>query len=429
MPNDKLDKPKARANCGKCHHTFFLNSNLIKFADVPNDTTKTEDASPQNHTMPSPVTAAVPANRAAAIASNETGTTVADAQKSVQNLAQSATATLGSSAVSAVSRATNTTNQTAESISAKSSQTIAQLIKEKPELSTPHVLPKTQDNNSTTSPLVESDKFVRNHTELPVVQTAPDSLDGLDDFLKNNNPTNKIDTPAPKESQSDEWLDELLKDEKKPAKTLVSALSRSTESPKDSIGGAFDHIPTASSGTVLDKNELQKRAIQRLHAQSPSHEKISKSRGILGHFMWIVGSLILLGLMVAQYIIFNADEIAKRPSQAQLIHTICNNLSCNLPKADPNAFSNAYEIQAGNGKGANLIGTLQNNTGDNQLYPNLKVSVYGHNKFIGDFVVSPENYLTTPQRLLGANQGKRYMFTLIDVNAQDISKVQIEPFY
>lgn len=111
MLPEKLDNPKARANCGKCHHIFFLNANLVK-DDQP--------------FAPKPVT-------------TEVNTTA------IQKVAVTTPATPSTSEATLVQSAPQSTPQSAQpiaqptpqpniGISQKSSQTIAKLVKEQPEL-------------------------------------------------------------------------------------------------------------------------------------------------------------------------------------------------------------------------------------------------------------------------------------------------------
>lgn len=481
MLPEKLDNPKARANCGKCHHIFFLNANLVKddqpFAPKP-VTTEVNTTAIQKVAVTTPAT---PSTSEATLAQS--------APQSAQPIAQP-------------------TPQPNIGISQKSSQTIAKLVKEQPELNATHTAKQTnpfaaidalihnnleaQANPETVSPtptqttmqvatqpvaqsVVQPTTQATPSAQNTVAHTAPQSstihntsqtlapqrhinpnanqaipessayFDELDDFMKNDvvipppqGKASQATTDSSKESSKDDdaWFDDLLGNNKRPAGVVVDAINgKSAKSAKkdemsDIFGEDFAKIPTISATATLDKKELQRRAEERLAAQSPSQEKLSKERGILGQFMWIIGSIGLLLALAVQYVIFNTDNIAKHPRQSQLLHSVCQLAACNLPKADPNAFSSVYELQVGKADHTTyLIGTLKNESGEDQLYPNLKISVYNHNGLAGDFVATPKDYLTTEQRLLPANQGRRYMFTLVDILPSEVSKVKIEPFY
>lgn len=385
MPNDKLNQPKARANCGKCHHTFFLNSNLIQ---------------PDELVIPKPVTTEV-------------------------NVSAIQTATEPESAPSVT--------VPAGIISAQEAVANAQKRAIGTPMPTPEPAPIAPQNNSSAHNID--------------ITGAAESIDfdGLDSFLNSDvvvAPKVQKTVDAPIDREAAALIDDLLGDNQhktaakeppkpapEPKKTTTN--SRLKDAMSDIFGTELAKIPTATTNTIsAEKKAQQQRTEQRLASQSPSQEKIAKKRGFFGQLMWIVGCLGLLVLMAGQYIIFNTDNIARHPEQAQLVLSICGNISCNLPNADPNAFSSTYELQNGKNNATNLIGTITNDSDEDQLYPNLKVSVYGNNsKILGDFVVTPKDYLTTKQRLLSANQGKRYMFTLPDITPNQISQIKIEPFY
>lgn len=366
MPAEKLDQPKARANCGKCHHTFFLNANILKPTD--------------ESFQPKPVTTEVNSGAVQTIAQSATPTAPAPSTQTAQTTPEVPPAvTVPTGIISAQQAVANAQKQSA-------------------------------------SELLNKEKAVSEPAPTKTTNATPEmDYDGLDEFLKGD----VVATPTKQEP---------VKAEPDPF-AAVPAAPTTKQNTNNAFGSEFAKIPTAAAAKPLDKEQLQRRAEQRLAGNSPSQEKIAKQRSVFGQLMWLVGCIGLLVLMAGQYIIFNADEIAKHPSQVGILSTLCQSVACNLPKADPNAFSNAYELQAVNAD-TNLIGTLKNNSGEDQLYPNLKISVYGGNgQLLGDFVATPKDYLTTEQRLLSANQGKRYMFTLPNVMAGTVGKVNIEPFY
>lgn len=371
MPDEKLSQPKARANCGKCHHTFFLNAHLIANEPPPPPAPKAERPKPIIN--PSPI-ASTPA------------TPPISAQEAV-----------------AKARAKHQADKNGQSISAKSAQTLSKLANEMP----------------------EEDGF-------------GDDFDGLDDFLKGDvqvaplqAATNKNQTVETGEEEA--WAAKLLAEEEKKeaTKAVMQAISKPSDDMSDVFGAEFDNIRVVSATASLDKKELQKRAEQRISAQSPSQEQLVRHRGIAGQLLWIVSSLAMLGLMIAQYAFFDLDNILKQHKPIEpVIHKACELLKCELPQADLTAFNHSYELQQSKTPtSTDLIGTIDNTSSSEQLYPNLKISVYGQNRFIGEFVAAPSDYLTTQQRLLGKNQGKRYMFTLSDVTPNEIARVNIEPFY
>lgn len=394
MPDEKLDQPKARANCGKCHHIFFLNSHLIKSDPLP----KPKPTPPRPKPTIVPPTPAVP------------------------------TPEVSAQEIIAEARAKHQANleESGQTISAKSSETLSKLAKGEP-IAPP--APKF-DFDEANDIFADDDE-----PQTPKTEPLQDSFDGLDDFLNgdldiappvvesasNKNPTIEM-------SEEEKWASELLKEAEKP--TTVSAINRPTDDMSDIFGSAFDDIPTVSATASLDKETLQKKAQARLASQSPSQESLITKRGIVGQFLWFFSCVVMVAMMVGQYLAFHSDAIIKRQSSAKpLLEMGCGLVKCQLPKADLTAFSNHYEIQIANDLSANLIGTITNTSGHNQLYPNLKISLMSGNDVIGEFVAGPNDYLVNPQRLLASNQGKRYMFTLKGVSPAEITRVEIKPFY
>lgn len=58
----------------------------------------------------------------------------------------------------------------------------------------------------------------------------------------------------------------------------------------------------------------------------------------------------------------------------------------------------------------------------------MKVSVYGTDALIGEFIAAPQDYLLSTQSQLGATSRKQLLFTIPVANAQ-IDKVNAEPIY
>lgn len=50
--------------------------------------------------------------------------------------------------------------------------------------------------------------------------------------------------------------------------------------------------------------------------------------------IWGLGSLLLIGLLGLQYVIFNLDSLLKDPEKAAKIHSLCAIVSCDLPIAN-----------------------------------------------------------------------------------------------
>lgn len=149
--------------------------------------------------------------------------------------------------------------------------------------------------------------------------------------------------------------------------------------------------------------------------------------------LWILGCLVLALLLFAQYVIFNLETLVKNPAHAEKLQAICSAISCSLPSADistltiSNASHRSSKIKM-TGKFSDISATLNNQSASTQLYPNVKVSVYGAETLIGEFIATPADYLLSKQSQLAADSNRQILFTIPVANTQ-IRDVSISPLY
>ena len=149
--------------------------------------------------------------------------------------------------------------------------------------------------------------------------------------------------------------------------------------------------------------------------------------------LWVLGCLVLALLLFAQYVIFNLETLVKNPAHAEKLQSICSAISCSLPSADINALTitntnhRSSRIKT-TGKFSDISATLNNQSASTQLYPNVKVSVYGTNELIGEFIAAPSDYLLSKQSQLAADSDRQVLFTIPIANTQ-IRDVSISPMY
>lgn len=213
------------------------------------------------------------------------------------------------------------------------------------------------------------------------------------------------------------WLEELLKEQNKREEPLkddtdLSQLLLDMGVPlKDDI----------ASEEYAKKSQTQAKF-------APTSEKQS-----IASLLWVLGCLVLALLLFAQYVIFNLENLVKNPVYAERLQTICSIAVCSLPSADLNALTvttpnhRSSQVEK-TGAFSDVSATLNNQSAKAQLYPNLKVSVYGANEMIGEFIAAPEDYLLSKQSHLAANSGKQLLFTIPVANAQ-IREVTVNPLY
>ena len=138
-------------------------------------------------------------------------------------------------------------------------------------------------------------------------------------------------------------------------------------------------------------------------------------------------------LLFAQYIIFNLNHLVKNPSHAERLQTICSMVACSLPSADLKALGvsdisyQSSRVNLASGF-SDISAAISNQSSQAQLYPHIKVSVYGSNLLIGEFIAAPDQYLVGKQSQLAANSRKQLLFT-VPVSQSQITQVAISPIY
>ena len=175
------------------------------------------------------------------------------------------------------------------------------------------------------------------------------------------------------------------------------------------------------------KNEL-------LESYEETHSwKYEGAQRSIATLLWMAGCLVLVLSLFAQYVIFNLNTLLKNPEYSAHLTTVCAIAVCRLPSADLDAFAitdlsfETSEIKSDN-KFMDVQAILENKSSNSQLFPSLKVSIYGSNSLLGEFIALPEDYLIGRQNQLVAGYGKPFMFT-IPITASKVSEVIIEPIY
>lgn len=214
------------------------------------------------------------------------------------------------------------------------------------------------------------------------------------------------------------WLEELLKEQNKRDEPLQDNTDLS-------------QLLLDMGVPPKDENNTAEEYARKPQTQAkfaPASEKQS-----IASLLWTLGCLVLALLLFAQYVIFNLENLVKNPVYAERLQTICSIAACSLPSADLNALTvttpnhKSSQVEK-TGAFSDVSATLNNQSAKAQLYPNLKVSVYGANDMIGEFIAAPEDYLLSKQSHLAANSGRQFLFTIPIVNAQ-IREVIISPLY
>lgn len=372
MPKDKLSDPNVRANCGRCKKSFLLNKHLVAKQVAPKSPTKVNPPKPAQST----------ANHTAQTnAKAPPKTTQIQATKNNEPLIIGANELIGD------------------------------------DLS----LPKIPMRQKKSKPL-PTDGMIFDEMDSDD-DSSVDFGDDLDDFL-NSEPIIQDHYQSSQDKNSvvgekeDAWLDELLKDTTPSEKSPLLA-----QNPKDDLSQILGVDLTAAIPEAV-KSTPAKVA---LAPKAPTQQQLASYRPLSYYLGWGMACLGLVGLLLAQYVFFNANAIAKHSKNAALVNAVC--LDC-LPSANLQALMTDYTLSKGQADyTTDLLGTLSNLSDQDQLYPNLKITVLGATGVAGELALAPSDYLPfAGQHRLSAKQNSRFLLTL-DVPYNEVKSVVIEPFY
>lgn len=243
------------------------------------------------------------------------------------------------------------------------------------------------------------------------------SEDKPNDLFNHGNGTNSDGT--------DDWLQALLSDDNHQQKhPHIAPDADDLSNLMAEYGVDTEYEQALNNDDVLDKIN------ERLAANPKAQPTMGKP--LLTQLIWGVGCLLLIALMWVQYLIFNVDRLMTNPDYANKIQGLCSALSCSLPSTDLSQLN----IQSGfrpssvntTAQHSDVLIGLENQANNELIYPNVKVSLSNGEQLLGQFIATPQDYLTIAQKRMGAKQSKVIMFT-VPIPASGVGEVQVEPFY
>ena len=269
----------------------------------------------------------------------------------------------------------------------------------------------TQATDSTHTTSIASNKLDKTSKSAATQSTSPAQV-ALSSAAANDIHANIDDTT------DNAWLEDLLKEQDKNDNTI----QKDTDLSKLllSMGVPF-----------RDEDRTHEERVKKMQAQA----KFSRApaRHSVASLLWALGCLVLALLLFAQYVIFNLDTLVKNPAYAEHLQKICAIAVCSLPSADLSALTitglthKPSQIKKG-GTFSEVSATLNNQSAQAQLYPNVKVSVYGTDALLGEFIAAPNDYLLSTQNQIAADSRRQLLFTIPVANTK-IREVSIEPLY
>ncbi|WP_379543998.1 DUF3426 domain-containing protein [Psychrobacter sp. R86515] len=281
-----------------------------------------------------------------------------------------------------------------------------------------------------------------------------DSLDSMDAWLTqaSNTSPSVSTTEKPKAPSSKETIKSPNPSIKKPSTSTISA-SSSTQDMLSSAAANDIHanVESTDNNTWLQKLLEEQNQPEETPPDDTDLSQLLSDMGVpvkdedpvaderlrktqlpfaptqttrsIASLLWILGCLVLALLLAAQYVIFNLENLVKNPAYAQRLQSICSVAACSLPSADlsaltiSNTFHRSSQIKTA-GTFSDIGATLSNGSPQAQLYPNVKISVYGRDKLIGEFIADPNDYLLGKQSQLAANTDRQLLFTIPVASAQ-----------
>ncbi len=165
-----------------------------------------------------------------------------------------------------------------------------------------------------------------------------------------------------------------------------------------------------------------------------STEQNTQKKSFISAFLWFIGCILLTALLVVQYTIFNINKLVKQPNAQKKLAIVCKILSCSLPSAE---LDNLYidnvqhrRSKIGNSdKETDIIASVNNLSDSRQLYPNLKIMIHGVNGLSAELVLRPKDYLLLEKQTEMASSSENFFMLTIPINDDEISNIDITPFY
>ncbi len=291
-------------------------------------------------------------------------------------------------------------------------------------LSQSHTKSAYAKSNSTIDDL----EIIDNFDQLPIAKNSnPKVLIGDEDAVE------AIDLAQDNETLGDEqaWLLSLM------AQADDNEAADDTAGAKRGMDGVFntdifDQIPIDTrSEQQADLLAYQQKIDERL-SQQVSSQQLANAKIFNMSIIWGLGSLLLVFLLAAQYIIFNIDTLITSKANAAVLSKICHKIpACQLPIADTGLIDVQMLALAPSSKQAgqtDVVFTLTNTTDNNIVYPSVQVSLRSGNTILAQTLLTPTDYLEAGNNYLMPHQIKPVKLR-IDFPKTKVQAANIELIY
>ena len=298
----------------------------------------------------------------------------------------------------------------------------------------PYALSKSSTTSAKAKSTSKLDDFeiIDNFEQLPKAKDSKPKKPIIDD----KDAAEAIELAQDKDASGDEnaWLQRLMA--QADDNEAMDDSSAAHTKPKRGINTVFntdifDQIPIdTGSEQQADLLAYQQKIDERLSQQVSSQQSLN-AKFFNMRIIWGLGSLLLIFVLAAQYIIFNINTLITSTTNAALLSTICHKIpACQLPLADTELIDVQMLALAHSSKQAgqtDLVFTLTNTTDNNIIYPSVKVSLRSGNTILAQTLLTPSHYLEAGNNYLMPHQIKpiklRIDFPKTKVQAANIELV------
>ncbi|RYY78093.1 MAG: DUF3426 domain-containing protein [Moraxellaceae bacterium] len=252
----------------------------------------------------------------------------------------------------------------------------------------------------------------------------------------------------------DSWINDLLKEEKKPVvniepdlKPIVVTPAPTTYTPlPDSMlqRPPVDHDEDLLSflnrtGAVIMPSAAARpnSSTSNTTAPRPASHRILKPTTVRYNPFYFIGwglmSLLMLGLLIGQYIYFNFEHLAMEPKTSAYISRLCNITGCQIPYMNEDELHiKKVKLVANNRLGKTTFqAQLSNSARLSQPFPALRLSLKRDGKTVASQIIQPRQYLPDNLKTLTRLATKTpypVEFT-IKTHRADIQSFSLEPQY
>ena len=298
----------------------------------------------------------------------------------------------------------------------------------------PYALSKSSTTSAKAKSTSKLDDFeiIDNFEQLPKAKDSKPKKPIIDD----KDAAEAIELAQDKDTSGDEnaWLQSLMA--QADDNEAMDDASATHTKPKRGINTVFntdifDQIAVdTGSEQQADLLAYQKKIDERLSQQVSSQQSLNAKFFNMG-IVWGLGSLLLIFLLAAQYIIFNINTLITSTTNAALLSTICHKIpACQLPLANTELINVQMLALAHSSKQAgqtDVVFTLTNTTDNHIIYPSVKVSLRNGNTILAQTLLTPSHYLEAGNNYLMPHQIKpiklRIDFPKTKVQAANIELV------